>query len=129
MDWSTIIARIFELCIISLLGVLTSVIVKWISVKQAEIQASSKNELVVKYTNLLAEIIKACVVSTNQTYVEVLKAENRFDITAQKTAFTKTYTNVMNILSSEAKVVLTEAYGDLSAYITSQIEAEVLYSK
>lgn len=29
----------------------------------------------------------------------------------------------MNILSSEAKVVLTEAYGDLSAYITSQIEA------
>lgn len=84
MDWSTIIARIFELCIISLLGVLTSVIVKWISVKQAEIQASSKNELVVKYTNLLAEIIKACVVSTNQTYVEALKAENRFDITAQK---------------------------------------------
>lgn len=68
----------------TLLGVLTSVIVKWISVKQAEIQASSKNELVVKYTNLLAEIIKACVVSTNQTYVEALKAENRFDITAQK---------------------------------------------
>ena len=83
INQSTIIARIFELCIIPLLEVLTSVIVKWISVKQAEIQASSKNELVVKYTNLLAEIIKACVVSTNQTYVEALKAENRFDITAQ----------------------------------------------
>ena len=50
-------------------------------------------------------------------------------ILPHKTAFTKTYTNVMNILSSEAKVVLTEAYGDLSAYITSQIETEVLQNK
>ena len=62
MDWSTIIALIFKLCIIPLLGVLTSMIIKWINTKRAAIQASSKNETVVKYTNLLAEIIKACVV-------------------------------------------------------------------
>jgi hypothetical protein len=36
---------------------------------------------------------------------------------------------VMNILTDEAKTYLTEAYGDLNAYIVQKIEAEVNMTK
>jgi hypothetical protein len=35
----------------------------------------------------------------------------------------------MAILTDEAKTYLTEIYGDMSAYITTKIEAEVNMSK
>ena len=61
--------------------------------------------------------------------VESLKKEGAFDADAQKIAFTKTYTNVMKILSDEAKEYLTEALGDLEAYIYNRIEANVKLTK
>ena len=36
---------------------------------------------------------------------------------------------VMTILTDEAKLYLTEAVGDLQAYITAQIEAQVNINK
>lgn len=121
----TLIAQIFEVCIIPLLGILTGFAVKFIKTKSAQIQARIDNELVDKYVGLASDVITACVVSTNQTYIESLKKEGRFDTEAQKLAFDKTVTSVERILSDEAKKVLTEAFGDLDAYIRNQIEATV----
>ena len=129
MNWLEILPQIFEVCIIPLLGVLTGVIIKWIQVKQAEIAANSKNELIIKYTNLLSETISSCVICTNQTYVNALKEQGKFDRDAQKIAFAKTFEAVMNILSTESKQYLTEIYGDLTSYVTNKIEAEVYYNK
>ena len=78
---------------------------------------------------MLNETITKCVIATTQTYVETLKKEGKFDKTAQETAFSKTYTAVLAILSDEAKKYLTEAVGDLNLYITQQIEAEVKLTK
>jgi hypothetical protein len=36
---------------------------------------------------------------------------------------------VLNILSAEAKEVLTEAFGDLNTYVNKQIEASVNVNK
>lgn len=129
MDWLEILKQIFEVCIIPLLGILTGVLVKWIQSKQAEVAANSKNELIAKYSNLLSETIISCVISTNQTYVEALKAEGKFDAEAQKIAFTKTFDAVLDILSDDAKVYLAEIYGDLNNYIANKIEAEVHFNK
>jgi hypothetical protein len=82
-----------------------------------------------KYINMLADTIASCVIATNQTYVENLKKDKMFTAEAQKEAFTMTYNAVMAILTDEAKNYLTEAYGDLSAYITQRIEAEVSLNK
>jgi hypothetical protein len=35
----------------------------------------------------------------------------------------------MNVLTDDAKEYLSEAYGDLNAYITQKIEAEVAFNK
>ena len=78
---------------------------------------------------MLADTITACVMATNQTYVEALKKENAFTKEAQQEAFNLTYNAVMAVLTEDAKRYLTEVYGDLTAYITTKIEAEVNVSK
>ena len=129
MDRLNLLTQIFEVCIIPLLGILTTYIVKYIQVKSAEITEKTDNAIIDKYTVMLADTISACVLATNQTYVEALKKQGSFDAEAQKTAFNMTLNAVMNILSDDAKKYLTEAFGDLNAYITSQIEASVNMNK
>ena len=129
MNWLNLLTQIFEVCIIPLLTVLTTYIVKYIQVKSAEITEKTDNAIVDKYTVMLADTITACVLATNQTYVEALKKQGKFDAEAQKVAFNMTLNAVMNILSEDAKAYLTEAFGDLNAYITSQIEASVNMNK
>ena len=129
MDWLNLLTQIFEVCIIPLLGILTTYIVKYIQVKSAEITEKTDNAIIDKYTVMLADTISACVLATNQTYVEALKKQGSFDAEAQKTAFNMTLNAVMNILSDDAKKYLTEAFGDLNAYSTSQIEASININK
>ena len=129
MDWLNLLADIFEVCIIPLLGVLTAYIVKYIQVKSAEITKNTDNTLIDKYTGMLADTISACVLATNQTYVEALKKQGNFDAEAQKNAFNMTLDAVMNILSEDAKKYLSEAFGDLNSYIVSQIEASININK
>ena len=124
-----LIASIFQVCIIPLLGVLTTFFVKWVNSKSAEVQASIDDKTLKKYLNMLTETISVCVLATNQTYVESLKAQGKFDSEAQKIAFETTCESVMNILSKEAKEYLTAAVGDLEAYVAKKIEAEVNINK
>ena len=128
-DFLNLLADIFEVCIIPLLGVLTAYAVKYIKVKSMEITEKADNALVDKYTLMLADTISACVLATNQTYVESLKKQGNFDAEAQKVAFNMTLNAVMAILSDDAKDYLSEVFGDLNSYITSQIEASVNMNK
>ena len=129
MDWLALLSDIFEVCVLPLLGVLTMYIVKFIQVKSAEITGKVDHDLADKYINMLAVTIENCVIATNQTYVETLKAAGKFDAEAQKTAFNMTKNAVMAILSEEAKKYLETAVGDLNEYITQQIEAAVNVNK
>ena len=129
MDWLALLSDIFEVCVLPLLGVLTMYIVKFIQVKSTEITGKVDNDLADKYINMLAVTIENCVIATNQTYVEALKAAGKFDAEAQKTAFNMTKNAVMAILSDEAKKYLENAVGDLNEYITQQIEAAVNVNK
>lgn len=129
MEWLSLLYQILEVCVIPLLGILTAYIVKFINVKSVEIASKVDNDTADKYIAMLGETISACVIATNQTYVEALKKENAFTAEAQKEAFNLTFNAVMAVLTDEAKEYLAEAYGDLTAYITTKIEAEVNVSK
>lgn len=120
---------ILEVCIIPLLGVLTAYLVTYIKAKSNDLVNKTDNELIDKYIEMLSNTITDCVIATNQTYVEALKKDNAFTKEAQEEAFKKTYDAVMNVLTEDAKDYLSEAYGDLTAYITMKIEAEVNISK
>lgn len=129
MDWLAILTQIFEVCIIPLLGLLTAWLISFINTKRNQLVDKSKNDTMDKYISMLADTITNCVIATNQTYVENLKKDKMFTAEAQKEAFNKTYNAVMDILTDEAKEYLAEVYGDLSAYITQRIEAEVALNK
>lgn len=120
-----IFPQIFELCIIPLLGILTTFLVLLIKTKMNELSERISDETAKKYVNMLAETIGDCVIATNQTYVESLKKEGRFDAEAQKQALQQTYDNVIALLSDEAKEYFAEASGDIEKLIKTKIEATV----
>lgn len=124
-----LVAQIFEVCILPLLGVLTAFFVKWVNAKTAEIADTRKNETEKKYINMLNNTISDCVIATTQTYVDALKKQGAFDAEAQKVAFTMTYEAVVKLLTDEATEYLNEAVGDLNLYITQKIESEVNLNK
>lgn len=120
-----ILQQIFELCVVPLLGILTTYLVKLIRKKNEELDAKVSKEVSKKYIDMLADTITDCVISTNQTYVDALKEANAFNKEAQKKAFELTYNKIMNVLTEDAKEYLTTIYGDLEIYITTKIESEV----
>lgn len=129
MDYLELLEKIFQVCIIPLLGILCNFLIEYIKIKKTELAAQTDSELAKKYMDLLANTIETCVIATNQTYVDSLKDKNAFDAEAQKEAFKKTYDAVFAILTEEAQVYLANAVGDLQLYVKQQIEATVNANK
>lgn len=129
MNYVELLEKIFQVCIIPLLGILCNFLIEYIKIKKAEVAAQTDSELAKKYMDLLVDTIETCVIATNQTYVDALKDKNAFDAEAQKEAFKKTYDAVYAILTEEAKKYLESIVGDLELYIKQQIEASVNANK
>ena len=129
MNWMEVLQQLFEIVIFPLLGVGTVYLVSLIKTKIQQIKQNKEDSLLNKYLTMLEETITSCVIATTQTYVESLKKENAFDANAQKVAFTKTYTNVMKILSEDARLYLETAIGDLETYVYTKIESQVNLTK
>ena len=125
MNWTELISSIFQVCLIPLLGILTKYLITFISMKAEEMKQKTSNETAQKYISMASETIMACVLATNQTYVESLKAQGKFDKAAQEVAFNKTLEAVLLLMNDEVKEYITEVFGDLNAYLTTQIEAAV----
>lgn len=129
MDWMAILTQLFEMVIFPLLGIATVYLVFLIKAKINELKFKKDNDLFNKYLSMLENTITDCVIATTQTYVDSLKKQGAFDADAQKVAFTKTYTNVMKILTEDAKEYLEQALGDLESYVYNKIESEVALNK
>ena len=128
-DWLDIVGNIFELVIFPALSAATIYFITWLKAKKQELQKKIKNEANKKYTDMLEKTIIDCVLATNQTFVKSLKQSGTFDDAAQKRAFQLTFDSVMGLLTDEAKAYLCEIYADLSAYITTKIEASIKAAK
>lgn len=131
-----LLSKIFEVCVIPLLGVLTTFVIAYLKAKKEEILAKvsanktqEQQELMSKYLNMVEETVRNCVLATNQTYVDSLKAEGKFDAEAQKVAFNKTLNAVLAILNEDAKNYLTQIFGDLNVFLSNLIESQVNINK
>ena len=94
--WIELLSQIFEVCIVPLLGILTTFLVSFIKTKKEEVlnkisadKTEEQKKTLEKYLNLVETTVVDCVQATNQTYVETLKAEGSFDAEAQKVAFNR----------------------------------------
>lgn len=124
-----LLIQIFQVCIIPLLGILTKYLIDFLNAKRQEINQTVDNETAIKYNNMIFNTVTDCVIATNQTYVEALKAQGAFDAEAQKIAFQKTLDAVLSILTDDAKEYINEAFGDITVYLTTLIESSVNKNK
>lgn len=129
MNWLEIVSKIFEVCIVPLLGIISFYVVQYIKIKGSEIIENVESDISRKYLTMLQETVCEVVVETNQVYVEALKKEGKFDLEAQKKAFEMSYEKVLEIMNEESVEYLGEMVGDLQSYITTLIEAEVNKNK
>jgi hypothetical protein len=129
MDLVTIIPLVFQMCILPLLAILTKYVVAWIEIKIGEMTEQKNDALFTKYMTLLQDTVISCVIATNQTYVDTLKAQGKFDLEAQKVALQKTYDAVMAILTEDAVKYLNSVLGDFDAYVNTMIESQVNLQK
>lgn len=121
--------QIFQLCVIPILSILTTFLVEFLRAKSKEIINNLDSDVAKKYTVMITNTVIDCVIATNQTYVEALKKQGKFDEQAQKVAFEKTLNAVLGILTEEAKNYIKETTGDLNLYLSQLIEAEVNKAK
>lgn len=124
-----LITQIFEVCIIPLLGVLTTFLVRYINAKMKALADTTNDEKQKKYIEMLNNTITDCVIATTQTYVDTLKKQGKFDKEAQEQAFLMTFNAVSSLLTEESKKYLNEAIEDLDLYIKQKIESEVNINK
>lgn len=130
MDWTEVLRVVFEVIVFPVLSAAGIYFITWINAKKKELQKKTENETAQKYLEMLNNTITECVLATNQTYVDALKKEGTFDEAAQKKAFQITYEAVVGVLTDEAQKYLGEAVNDITAYITTKIEAQVgMYKK
>ena len=129
LNWLEILNKVFEVAIIPIIGAATVYLVTLIQAKKIELASKTKNATIKKYIEMLDKTIEECVIATNQTYVQSLKAQGSFNAKAQKTAFKLTYDSVMSILTDEAQTYLSEALKDMNAYITTKIESQIVVTK
>lgn len=119
------VSELFTIVLIPLLGILVKYFVNFVNLKAEELKEKTENDKYRKYITLLQNTIISSVTATNQTYVNALKEQDKFDKEAQIEAFRRTYAAVMSVLTDEAKECLNEAIGDLKTYIVNSIEEQV----
>ena len=111
--------------LIAVLPIISAFIIRILNLKANQIKQSTKNDKIDKYIDLAKEIVVKSVIAVNQTYVENLKQNNQFTQEEAKEAFQLAKNRILSILTEDTKKVIIAIYGDLNAFLDSQIEMTV----
>lgn len=118
MDWTPILTNIIEgicgLAFTALSLYVTYFINKHIKDEKAKAWALS-----------LSKIILSAVQSVQQTYVDNIKGTDAWNAETQKIALSKALAVSESQLSEDMKKWISENYGDVTAYLTELIEAQI----
>lgn len=86
-----------------------------------KVKDTKGNALLKQATTIVVDAVRA----TFQTYVESLKNSGSFNKDAQLIALNKAKDTVLSQLTTEVKDYITTNFGDLSNWITNQIESSI----
>lgn len=118
MEWQNILY--------SALGMIITGLVSWgVERLIAFLNTKIKNIKALTYLTDAISIVTNSVKSTYQTYVQSLKDKDVFTEEAQKTALIKALNQAQSQMSEELKKYITNNFGNLTDWITTQIEASL----
>ena len=122
MDWEEVLAFVLN----SLIKILGAIVVPYLVYV---IRQKIHNDTLASYIEDAIGVVYSAVECTNQTFVDELKKEGRFDKEAQIEAFNRSKELVMNLLSEAAKEAIIKSCGDLEEWVRMQIESAVAEAK
>lgn len=88
-----------------------------------------KNEKLKYVMEELASTVCTSVDYTNQTFVEQMKADGKFDADAQQEALTRSITHAFDNLTDSSKKIISSEGIDLRSLLESKIEAQITDNK
>lgn len=118
MDWENVLAEV----IATLARVLIAACIPY---AMKLLKDKIHNDKANKYIDKAQDVIIQCVDYVNQTYVDALKKEGKFDKEAQATAFEMSKDYVLDLIDKNAKEAVIEMFGDFELWVNSMIESSV----
>ena len=103
--------------------------VKFLRQKSAQIAERTESDRVKDLLAQVTDAVTTAVTYTNQTMVDALRKQGGLSKEEQKEALQLSLNKALSLLSEVARNQLDQIYGDVSAYLTSRIEAEVKKQK
>lgn len=116
MEWQDII--------LSVLGIVLTGLATW-GVERLTVFLNSKikNEKALQFSLDAVGIVTNAAKATYQTYVQSLKDKNMFTVDAQKVALNMAVNQAQSQMSAGLKNYILTNFGDITAWVTGQIEA------
>lgn len=126
MDFTSLLENLGRAVVIVSIPILVKYICGWLSALKNEVP-TNMDFYTVSTTAL--DIIQKTVDKVSQTYVDALKAADKFDVEAQKTAFNMALTDIKAQFSDNMNTILSALVGDMDKWIGAQIESYIYNKK
>lgn len=124
-----VLSTLLQAVITVAVPILTAFLASFIKAKASQAAAATENGTAAAYITQIADAVSTAVTATSQTYVDTLKANAAFNSDQQKAALQKALEAAQTSLSKSVLEFIESAYGDITAYLTAKIEAEVRNQK
>ena len=124
-----LLMTIIQAVIIPAIPIVVAYLVKLLKAKTEQTATKISNELVRQYLQEAIDSVLQAVTYVSQTYVDSLKKQGKFDVDAQKIAFNTAKDIALQLLTEDAKNLITDLYGDLTVWLDTKIEQTVKEQK
>lgn len=130
LDWNYIVGYVLASLAIALLGFLTPKIISLFKAGIAWLKTKTSNEKVKTLLDMAGKVVEDAVIAANQTIVETLKKEGKFDGTVAEEIKNSVLEEVKNTLTQEEKDAIAQTSSlVLEDWIKQQIEVFVNKNK
>lgn len=129
MDIRKEIQDIIYLIITGIMPLLIMYAMTFLRVKIKEYQKNLDNDQLNRYIDAATDAITKAVISVNQTYVDTLKRQGKFDAEAQAKAKQMAIDKAKELITADSKTAINTLYNDFEAYLNDAIEELVRENK
>lgn len=129
MDIKQGIQDVLYLIITGILPLLITYGILFLKVKIKEQEKKLENDQLVKYIDAATDAIGKAVLTVNQTYVDSLKKQGKFDAEAAQKAKQMAIDKAKALITEESKTAIETLYSDFESYLNDAIEEIVRENK
>lgn len=130
LDWSYIVAYVLGVVIVTILGFLTPKVISGIKAGIEWLKTKTSNEKLKTLLDMAGKVVEDAVIVANQTIVETLKKNGKFDARSAEEIKNSVIEEVKNTLTQDEKDAIAQTSSlVLEDWIKQQIEVFVNKNK